>query len=245
MAKLTDIKYWQSIQGSPCVDIDDNNIIKKWIENNVELKKIRNCVEIGCYPGRYLSIFGDYGIELNGIDYIPNISEIATLCKQKGYKTGYFHCVDFHQNTITNKFDCVYSLGFLEHFKDWAFVFKKHLDLVDSGGLVIIEVPNFRGWMQRLPRLLFDRENYLRHNIESMNINAWEKILEQHNFEIITADNIGGYMLWFEKKCNKPELILRRLFVFFLKIIKNVLYPLQKDHPAFSGAIGIIARKNN
>jgi len=198
MSKLTDIKYWENVQGSPIITLEENNIIKQWIEKSVDIKSLNSCIEIGCYPGRYLSIFAKHHVEINGIDYIPETKKIMELYKSKGYKVGEFYCIDFHQKTINNKFDCVYSLGFIEHFIDWEYIFEKHLSLVNNNGLVIIEVPNFRGWLQRIPRILFDYKNYKRHNIDSMNLSRWITILNQNNFDILRAEYIGGYMLWFE-----------------------------------------------
>ena len=70
----------------------------------------------------------------------------------------------------------------------WKYIeleFQKHIDLVDEKGFIIIETPNFNGFMQRIPRKFFDRENYLRHNIYSMNLKKWEKLLRDNNFEIM------------------------------------------------------------
>lgn len=243
MVKLTEIEYWQGIQGAPSIDIDDSNVIKQWLEKNVDFGSMHSCIEIGCYPGRYLSIFGERGVELNGIDYIPQVSKLQSLYKDRGYRTGQFHCADFHEQTIQGEFDCVFSLGLVEHFGDWEDVLIKHLDLVAKNGLLIIEVPNFRGWMQRLPRLLFDRDNYLRHNLKSMDLNLWIDILEKNNFEVVKAEGIGGYMLWFERKCGGLELLARNVFVRLMRFMHRTMYAKQANGRSFSGALGVIARK--
>lgn len=243
MNKLTDIRYWETIQGKPCIELEDNNIIKVWIEENINITALNSCIEIGCYPGRYLSIFGNHGIELNGIDYLSEVSSLAALYSNNGYRVGKFYCLDFHEDTIKDQFDCVFSLGFIEHFSNWQNVFIKHFDLVADGGLLIIEVPNFRGWMQRLPRLIFDRKNYLRHNIKSMDLEIWIDILKKNNFEILKAEAIGGYLLWFERPCGKVELVLRGLFVKFMRLVKGIFYQSQINDVSFSGALIIVARK--
>lgn len=245
MNKLTDIKYWESAQGHPCIDLNEDNIIKKWIESNADIKQLGTCIEIGCYPGRYLSIFGNHGVEVNGIDYLPEVSKIEALCKEKGYKTGEFYCLDFHKENIEGKFDCVYSLGFIEHFNDWESVFKKHFDLLSKDGILIIEAPNFSGWMQRIPRLIFDRENYFRHNTESMNLNQWVQLLKDNEFEILKADFIGGYTLWFERECGPIESLIRRSILFLLRMLKTTIYHKVNNHQSFSGALGIIAKKRS
>lgn len=243
MTRLTDVTYWTKAQGLPDVRIDENNVIYQWITGHVDMTPIRNCIEIGCFPGRYLSIFGQRGVELNGIDFIPSVTKLAALFEAKGYKTGSFHCMDFVEATFAGSFDCVYSLGFIEHFGDWEHVFRKHLPLLRPGGLVIIEVPNFRGWMQRLPRRLFDRENVRRHNLDAMNLRRWREILKDEDFEILREDYIGGYMMWFEKDCGRVERLLRRMVMRMMRALKATLYPGLKDGLEFSGAMGIIARK--
>jgi len=243
MSKLTDIDYWVQVQGPPTITLEENNIIKRWIEKNVDIKQLKSCIEIGCYPGRYLSIFGKYQVQINGVDYLPSTQKLTELYKSKGYEVGDFYCLDFQKNTINNKFDCVYSLGFIEHFTEWENIFMKHLSLVNDNGLVIIETPNFSGWLQRIPRIIFDYKNYKRHNIESMNLGRWLKILNENNFEILRAEYIGGYMLWFEKDCGSVERLARSVFCFVMRALKIALYSKKENHRSFSGAIGVIAKK--
>jgi 2-polyprenyl-3-methyl-5-hydroxy-6-metoxy-1,4-benzoquinol methylase len=240
---LTEIDYWQQVQGKPRLELERDNIVKRWLEKHLPPSGIRDCVEIGCYPGRYLTIFGERGIELNGIDYVPQVTAIADLCNQHGYRAGKFSCVDFEKDSIDAKFDCVYSLGFIEHFTEWETLLLKHLELVKLNGMLIVETPNFKGWLQRIPRILFDRQNYNRHNLAAMNPSRWESILTTHGFEIVRSDCIGGYQLWFEKKCGLPEWGIRGLFCHFLRVIRRVVYGDHTDHPSFSAAFGLIARR--
>jgi L-malate glycosyltransferase len=244
MNKLTNIQYWEAIQAAPNIFIDKNDIVKKWIESNLYLLNIKNCLEIGCYPGRYLSIFAKNGIEVNGIDYIPRVIELYDLFKSSGYNAGEFYCGDFLNIKINRKYDCVYSLGFLEHFENWEDVFIKHFELLSDGGVIIIEVPNFRGWLQCIPRFLFDRKNLKRHNIKSMHLGKWRNILLKNNFEIIYSGYFGGYSLWFEDKINSNTIKLFKIIVInILRLIKNIIFRNKLDHKCFSAAIGVIAKK--
>ena len=43
-------------------------------------------IEIGCYPGRYLSIFGDLGFTLHGIDLTARTLETKLNLETNGYK---------------------------------------------------------------------------------------------------------------------------------------------------------------
>ena len=51
----------------------------------------------------------------------------------------------------------------------------KHLDLLESGGTLILEVPNFSSLQYMLHKYL-DRVNLERHNTEIMNLDFFKKI---------------------------------------------------------------------
>ncbi len=246
MAKneLTDPNYWENIQGAPDINLDDDNLISTWLCENIDFSRMKDCIEIGCYPGRYLSIFANNDVVVNGIDYIESVNQLADLFRKNNFEVGEFHCADFRQFHTKKKYDCVCSFGFVEHFNDWKEIFIKHFELVNSGGKLIIEVPNFKGALQRLPRIIFDRKNYLRHNIDSMDLVLWKELLIENGYQIEFAGYIGGYSLWFEKPdtnflTRKSKSILIRL----LRIYKKIIYGDLANHPEYSAAVGIIARK--
>ena len=242
--KLTEQNYWVNVQGDINLKLPENHIIKKWIGDHLDFKKINNCIEIGCFPGRYLTIFGDKDIEVNGLDFIPQVELLKTTFEENGYKTGDFIDADFTAYSPKRKYDCVASFGFIEHFKNWDEIFKKHFDYVNKDGYLIIEAPNFRGFFQKIPRILFDNENYKRHNIEAMNLKKWEKLLQENDFEIINASYFGGYQLWDESKMKNKFFLKIKYYVqkLFFKIQK-LLYPNTRENKHFSCFLGIIAKR--
>ncbi|HEY5462840.1 MAG TPA: methyltransferase domain-containing protein [Hanamia sp.] len=244
MKYLTDVNYWKNVQGGPDINLDNGNLIEKWISIKVDFTGIEDCFEIGCYPGRYLSIFAKKGIEINGLDYIEDVNQLPNIFRSNGYKVGEFYYEDFLKFNSDRKFDCVFSLGFIEHFQNWEEVFIKHLDLVKPGGIVIIEVPNFRGWFQFIPRFLFDRKNFKLHNLHAMRIKKWKKILESKGFEITFSGYMGGYLLWFEGKINNRFFKrIKKKSIKYLSILQRTLFKKESEHYSFSAALGIIARK--
>ena len=243
--KLTEQNYWVSVQGNTNLNLPDNNPVKVWIENNFNFSEINNCIEIGCFPGRYLTIFGNQGIEVNGLDFIPEVESLKSAFENSNYLTGSFINADFTNYTPQEKYDCVVSFGFIEHFINWDIILEKHIDYVKENGYIILEVPNFRGFFQRLPRYLFDFQNYKRHNVKSMDLEKWKKILIENNFDIVNAEYFGGYELWNENN-NKNRFFLKTKLItekLFLKI-KRLLYPNVSNHKSFSSYMGIIAKKN-
>ena len=243
MRNLTTLDYWTNIHGVPDLVLD-NEIIEMWIKSNLDRQQIKTSIEIGCYPGKYLTILGAKGVEVNGIDYIPNVVFLDQLFREKGFNVGEFINADFTQYDFKKKYDCVMSFGFIEHFDNWDEMILKHLDLVSEKGFVVIEVPNFRGFFQRLPRMIYDWANYKRHNISSMNLKKWEKILEENDFEIVNSSYFGGYHIWFEKGySNKNVLKSRAYLVKVLDKIRRKIFPSLKNHKSYSSFVGVIARK--
>ena len=199
MENLATLDYWIKAQGELSIYLNENNIIENWINENLHDKNIETSIEIGCYPGKFLTVLGKKGVEVNGIDYIPEVTSMGEIFKRNGYNVGEFINADFTKFKSEKKYDCVMSFGFLEHFINWEEIFEMHLKLVGDNGYVIIEVPNFKGILQKLPRYIFDHQNYKRHNIDSMNLKEWNRILEKNEFEIISSCYFGGYDLWFEQ----------------------------------------------
>ena len=243
MNNLTTLDYWTNTHGTPDLVLD-NEIIEKWIKDNLNEEEIKTSIEIGCYPGKYLTILGEKGVEVNGIDYIPNIAVLDELFNDKGFNVGEFINADFTQFKFIKKYDCVMSFGFIEHFYNWEEMILKHLDIVSEKGFVVIEVPNFRGFFQRLPRMIYDWENYKRHNISSMNLKKWEKILLENDFELINSSYFGGYHTWFEKKYSNRYIVKSRTYL--LKLLDKIrikMFPSVENHKSYSSFVGIIARK--
>lgn len=244
---LTEIEYWKELQGEPCVTIGESNIIYQWVQRNFHEfgvdHVVAECFEIGCYPGRYLGMMAQRGFAVGGLDYIPAVIEIEPLLREGNMKTCEFYCSDFRKFSESKKYDLVYSLGFIEHFLDWDKLLKKQIDLVKPGGFLLVEVPNFRGVFQKLPRWIFDRDDFQGHNLAAMDLTEWAKIAEGQGLEVLAAEPIGGYGLWFVRKPSRWEGKLRSWFVFAMRAARKVCFPKIKNHSAFSSAFIMLARK--
>lgn len=244
MTNLTTLDYWTKAQGGLNLELNENNIIEKWINDNLKVDNIKTSIEVGCYPGKFLTILGKKGVEVNGIDFIPAVKSLADVFKNEGYKVGEFIKADFTKYKSEKKYDCVMSFGFIEHFTNWQEIVHLHLDMVAENGYIIIEVPNFRGFFQQAPRLLFDYKNYKRHNIDSMNLKKWNKIMKDRGFEIVSSEYFGGYQLWFEEPVtSRIVLNLKKYCLKILKKLKEFRYPNVEDDKSFSCVMGVIARR--
>lgn len=161
---LTDRKFWQEFW-----DVKDykwqnesSNFIPDWdgmVCKDLSLMRNKKCIEIGCFPGRYMHYFSEsYSMNVKGIDFVKPDFEFP------------FHVYkeDFLSFNPEVKYDLVCSFGFVEHFEDLAGVMKKHLDILDANGVVLITLPNMvHGWRYKL-RSVFDRQMFVTHNKQAM-----------------------------------------------------------------------------
>jgi 2-polyprenyl-3-methyl-5-hydroxy-6-metoxy-1,4-benzoquinol methylase len=239
---LADQSYWdEAYSDYELTEDESEDFIKEWIRKYLPANPNGTCFEVGCFPGRFLTFIGRMGYTLNGVDLTPRVTmEFPQWLRSRGLKTGYFYQEDFFNFATEKKFDVVCSFGFIEHFKNWEEVFVRHLLMVNDGGYVIIETPNFRGTVQRLIHYFLDRENYERHYIKSMSPSKWRKICKKHNFKIINHGFIGEFQFWVDKP---PTGKFKRKV--FLKLLDY--YPrlrrLPRNKKLYSPYCGIIAQK--
>ena len=100
-----------------------------------------------------------------------------------------FNNTDFFNFSTDRKYDIVFSLGFIEHFNNTRDVILRHVDLLASGGLLLIVLPNLlglNGWIQRR----FDKENYDAHNLKSMEIDRLKKIMATFSLKDLRVEYI-------------------------------------------------------
>lgn len=245
MANRVSLEYWNHAYGDVMPQIAlKSDPVRAWIESNIPKADGTNkkCIEIGCYPGRYLSVFGELGYELFGIDMTDKLEILPVWLNEQHYKVGSLIKMDFLDFKPKQKFDVVSSFGFIEHFTDWDNILMKHINMVKEGGYLIVEVPNFYGAFQNWVHFTFDRSNYERHCILAMDIEKWKQIIEDNKFEIIYAKYFGKFNFW----AMDADLTLKEKF--FLKIFKKFRRPLSillpNDRKIYSPYCGLIARKN-
>lgn len=219
-----------------------DNQLRQWIEEFFKEGQ-GSCFEVGCFPGGYLAVFGDLGYNLNGIDLTPRVeTDLPEWLKTQGYKVGKFHKGDFlNYDNKGIKYDIVCSFGFIEHFNNWERILVKQAHLVKDGGYLVVSAPNFRGFFQRMIHFIFDKENYERHYIPSMNPKMWAIETEKLDFETKYSGYFGSFDFWLDK----PERnVFRKILLKGLRCLSPVLKRLPKDQMAYSPYCGLIAQKS-
>ena len=199
------------------------------------------CFEVGCFPGRYLAVLGERGWELNGLDQTKHLEDMEKWFSDKKYKTGKFINADFEVFNSGKKYDLVYSFGFIEHFLNFEDIILGHLKLVKPGGTIIITTPNFNGLQGNFHRF-FDLNNYEKHNVKSMNIKKWKKILLENNFTVKRAEHFGKIDLWYDWQ-SRPY--YKRFFLYrlmsILPLLKKLIFFNSRTLSPFCGIVGIKA----
>lgn len=245
MSNKASKEYWDQCYAiSKFKKAKKNDCIRLFIEKYIPVQtceSAKTCMEIGCFPGTYLSILGDLGYQLNGIDFCDNLSTMVPALSDMGYDLGSFLQEDFLVFNPVKTYDVVASFGFVEHFTNYKELLVKHIEMVSPEGYLIIEAPNFIGSFQKVFHEKFDKENLTRHYLPAMDIGAWKKIAEENDFEILFCGYFGRFNLILE---NDGQSSICRFLVKSIKKMKwlfNLLIP--RGSQSFSPYCGLIARK--
>jgi len=214
--------------------------LRRWIESHTP-RGDGDCLEIGCYPGGFLAVFGELGYRLNGLDLTPGVEkDLPEWLGMHGYRLGEFLQQDFLTSHRNSPYDLVCSFGFMEHFADWESILHKHMDLVALNGYLVISVPNFRGFVQHLLHYLLDRKNLKIHNVKAMNPKIWEKIVINRGFEIIKNGYFGEFHFWVDHQKRNP---LQRLLLRGIMRLIPKLRKLPPNIPFYAPYCGLIAKR--
>lgn len=233
--------YWDEAYENLSFQImGESDEVRIWLEKHIKKTSNGTCLEVGCFPGRYLAVLGILGFELHGIDLTPRIAELKTWLENSGHLTGDFKHEDFLKFHTEDVYDIVCSFGFIEHFTDWKEILKKHASLVKQGGTIIIETPNFKGSLQHLLHKHLDEENYSRHFTAAMQPFVWKDILENLGFEVKWCGYFGKFDFWSDTKhYNKLQIIGLRI----LSFLKPILAKLPPGRKSYAPYCGIVAEK--
>jgi L-malate glycosyltransferase len=222
-----------------------NDAVRLWIERHIPAvsnNENRRCIEIGCYPGTYLSVFGQLGYELYGIDYCEHVPLLPDALRRMEFKVGSFWKEDFFAFDPGGRFDIVASFGFIEHFENFEEVIGRHAELVDKNGYLVIEVPNFIGAFQRWLHVHFDRPNYDRHHVPAMDVEKWCDVLRQRDFSILYKGYFGEFTFLTDYQSWGPS---GESFLKSLRPVKSIMAKiLPKDNRTYSPYAGVIAQRH-
>lgn len=220
--------YWDDAYSDMSLDFDNETdpivqLISSVIKH--ENSSDKTVIELGCYPGRYLKVFGDHGYCLSGIDTTPKVAkELPTYLQSKGYCVNELINEDVFNYKPDKYYDVVCSFGFIEHFTIWQSVVLKHHSMVQKDGLIIITVPNFSGFFQRTFHYLFDRKNLDRHNLKAMQVEDWIAVFDREKirYKVLFKGAFGPIEFWVDEEERSwfKRFFLHRLLKFLNSLSK-------------------------
>jgi len=206
-------------------------------------KNKQQAFEFGCFPGRFLVEIGQKDYILNGCDLTPRIEkDFKAWLQENNCKVEELVQVSYTEFT-SKSYDLVASFGFIEHFKDCEKIFKQHCQMVKVGGTMIVQYPNFQGWVQNKLHSFFDRDNLNNHVVESMDLDFYRQSLPE-NFEIVCCSYYGNFDFWvddFKHRNGK----MKKLLILLLKILVKVkiVWRLLPNNKVYSPYAVLIAKR--
>jgi SAM-dependent methyltransferase len=200
--------YWESKTGLITYIKPDflfADLFKKIFAKN----DIKTAVELGGFPG-YYSIFLKKYLQTKTtlVDFFIHPRIFEELVRFNDLQPEDINVIqaDLFNSTPKEKFDLVLSCGLIEHFNDTKDIIERHVPFIDSDGVLLISLPNFRGvngWFQRN----FDRYNYDKHNINSMDPVLLKKIFKELGFNNIECGYYGKFSVWLENYNDQSILV--------------------------------------
>jgi len=242
---LTTQKFWEKYWNSKNLlqEVRNNHEFANIFQQYLTGKKYRTMLEIGGFPGYYAIYFAKYwGFTSTLLDFVINNQLLTKLLQLNNLTNQQVKVIktNFFKHKVTEKYDLVFSKGFIEHFEDTEDVIRRHWQYVRKGGTMIINLPNFIGF-NGIYQLIHDPANLNAHNLTSMDmdrLNKAVKTLKPKKYFVIYG---GGVLVWLEKLNTKP--LITRLTTNFLGLLGLALSKIGIRGRFVSPHIFIIAEK--
>ena len=237
------LDYWESKEGL-VFEVPDNYPFVKLLAKITKQNNIKNLLEIGGFPG-YFSVWAKRHLQIDAtlLDFVVHSKILNDLEAANKIVIGSTEVIeaDLFNYQPQKKFDLVLSNGLIEHFNDTKGIIQKHVEQLNSGGVLLITLPNFKslnGWFQKA----FDFENYEKHNISCMDLDLLRNFCQELGLIQVETRYDGKFMLWFERENEKPFLVrlLKKTLWLPLKVFFKII-PFESK--AFSPYIIITAKK--
>ncbi len=247
---LTDVEYWNERQAEE-IQLPSGGTQPLWIRevaDHLPRGKDTTFLEIGVVPGGVLMYFAcKLGYECTGIDFSPKVNLLQAEFARHGLKARFVQA-DFLTWQPGEKFDIVYSGGFIEHFTDYENIVRKHWDLVAPGGYLLLSIPTFTTPVQKLiRRFLFTRtmmrEVWSAHHTQMMNLSCLKKAVQAcPDAEIEVASYAAGMTVCFGHRMPGVRSWTRPFFP-GLRLIERMVAALHISSGFFSPMAVVLARK--
>ena len=195
------VKYWES-KTDLSVPIPSNYLFHRQLADIVKTQNTKTAIELGGFPGYYAVFLKKYlKLDVTLLDYFVHLPITQQLLQTNGLAANDIKIIetDLFTYTTPTQYDLVLSCGLIEHFNDTADIIQRHIAFLKPGGTLFITLPNFKavnGWFQRK----FDKENYDKHNINSMDIALLANICKDAGLQVVQSRYFGKFSVWLENE---------------------------------------------
>lgn len=214
--QLTDRQFWTNYWESKTdliFPIKADYLFHQQLKRVVSRGEVKTAMELGGFPG-YYSIFLKKHLQLEAtmLDYFVHRGILKDLLTENELGTDAVEVIetDLFNHTPEKQYDLVLSCGLIEHFEDTKDIIARHVEFMKPGGKLFITLPNFKsvnGWVQKT----FDRSNYDKHNIDSMDPQLLAGIAKELGLKNVEASYLGGFSVWLENR--KEKSFLTKAFI--------------------------------
>ncbi|MFZ7124650.1 MAG: class I SAM-dependent methyltransferase [Desulfobacterales bacterium] len=221
---------WEKVKLPSIIAPDTDNAVAKEIIKIFEKylpKEKREILEIGGAPGQFLAYFSKhFGYQASALDY----SDVGCSVMEENFReldlNIKIYNADLFEPTLSlPKFDIVFSMGFIEHFENFAEAVNKHVKLLKKDGILLVGVPNFQGIngfiLKRLAPDLLSK-----HNILSMDAENWHQFEMDNHLTTIFKGYIGGFEPKIFRRCENRSLKNLTIRLFFKLVRYSLTDPL-------------------
>jgi 2-polyprenyl-3-methyl-5-hydroxy-6-metoxy-1,4-benzoquinol methylase len=204
MKPLTNKEFWNAEQSAARQQHDVAKPFDQFryfghsiLEKILPYDQTLSFLEVGCVPGRHMVYFAKhYGYQVSGIDYSDEILYVGPTLKAHNITKFELVQCDFSDFAPATKYDIVFSAGFVEHFAEPDSVFKKHVDLLQENGILIISLPNLR-YGQKMLRLLIGSRYVLDgHNLQVMCPQIWHDLAAKEGLSVLYCNYVVTFSFW-------------------------------------------------
>lgn len=206
--ELTDRSFWTSYWESKpdlAVPVPPDYLFYKQLRRITRQQDCKTAIELGGFPGYYSIFLKNYArLDVTLLDYFIHRPILKKVLGVNGLAPEDIEIIeaDLFSYQPQQQYDLVLSCGLIEHFEDTKDIIERHIPFLNPGGTLFITLPNFKGingWVQKT----FDRDNYLKHNISSMDPEMLGNIAATLGLTVKYCGYFGGYSLWLENKQKK------------------------------------------
>jgi SAM-dependent methyltransferase len=158
-------------------------------------------MEVGCAPGGNLVQFHRlFGYEPFGVEYSPvGVAQTQSLFQQHGLDPTHvleadFFDASFHER-CRERFDVIFSGGFIEHFEDPRKVVGLHVNLLRKGGYLVCSIPNLKSFSYPFLAVL-GRDLLHSHNTKIMRLRSFTSLFGGLGLKPVYCGYCGMFQLY-------------------------------------------------